>query len=88
MNLKYHKNFLKDLKKIKEDNILENIITFILDLKEEENIYNFQNIKKLTGFNCNYRARIGNYRILFRYEKWNIILDRILHRKDIYKIYP
>lgn len=42
-------------------------------------------IKKLTNFTPEYRLRVGNYRVLFEIEKENVIIYRILHRKDSYK---
>ncbi len=34
------------------------------------------------------KLEISDYRIWFRYDEKQIILDRVLHRKDIYKKYP
>lgn len=42
-------------------------------------------IKKLTNFTPEFRLRVGNYRILFEIEKENIIIYRIIHRKESYK---
>ncbi len=42
-------------------------------------------IKKLTDFSPEYRLRVGNWRILFEVSKNQIIIFRILHRKDGYK---
>jgi mRNA-degrading endonuclease RelE of RelBE toxin-antitoxin system len=41
-------------------------------------------IKRLTQFDCDYRLRSGNYRILFDVEGNRAIIQRILHRKDAY----
>ena len=42
-------------------------------------------IKKLTDFSPEYRLRVGDWRILFEVVKNQIIIFRILHRKDAYK---
>lgn len=42
-------------------------------------------VKKLTNFTPEYRLRVGNYRVLFEIENENIIIYRVLHRKDAYK---
>ena len=42
-------------------------------------------VKKLTKFNPEYRLRVGNYRILFDIDEDQIIIYRILHRKDAYQ---
>jgi len=41
-------------------------------------------IKRLTAFDCDYRLRSGNYRILFDVEGDAIIIHRILDRKEAY----
>jgi mRNA interferase RelE/StbE len=43
------------------------------------------NVKRLTNFTPEYRLRIGNYRVLFEIEDKEIVIYRILHRKDVYK---
>ncbi len=69
----------KDLRNLpKNDSV--NILKKIISLENS-----FQgDIKKLTNFTPEYRLRVGNYRILFELEKNNIIVYRILHRKESY----
>ena len=43
-------------------------------------------IKKLTNFTPEYRLRIGNYRVLFEIEEDKIVIYRIVHRKESYKV--
>ena len=43
------------------------------------------NVKRLTNFTPEYRLRIGNYRVLFAIEDKEIVIYRILHRKDVYR---
>lgn len=45
-------------------------------------------IKKLKGFDNFYRLRIADYRIGFQLTGETLIIERVLHRKDIYKEYP
>ncbi|MBK6701349.1 MAG: type II toxin-antitoxin system RelE/ParE family toxin [Saprospiraceae bacterium] len=45
-------------------------------------------IKKLKGHKSAYRIRIGDYRIGLFYEKNHVELARIVHRKDIYNLFP
>jgi mRNA interferase RelE/StbE len=42
-------------------------------------------VKKLTNFTPEYRLRVGDYRVLFETEKNEIIIYRIMHRKEAYK---
>ena len=42
-------------------------------------------VKRLTSFTPEYRLRVGNYRVLFAVEGPNVVVYRVLHRKDAYK---
>jgi len=42
-------------------------------------------VKRLTNHTSEYRLRVGDYRILFEVEGANVIVYRILHRKDAYR---
>jgi len=42
-------------------------------------------VKKLTNFTPEYRLRVGDYRVLFETEKDEIIIYRIMHRKEVYR---
>ena len=43
------------------------------------------NIKRLTNFDCDYRLRCGDYRVLFDVEDNKAIVHRVLHRKQAYE---
>lgn len=46
----------------------------------------FINAKKLSNIKIGtYRFRIGDYRVIFDFDKDNIVILRIGHRKEIYK---
>ncbi len=47
-------------------------------------------VERMRGYPDKYKIRLGNYRIGVTIDKNNhiIILQRIVHRKDIYKIFP
>lgn len=42
-------------------------------------------VKRLTNFTPEYRLRIGNYRVLFEVENGEIVIYRIVNRKEAYK---
>lgn len=42
-------------------------------------------IKRLTNFTPEYRLRVGDYRVLFEIVEGNVIIYRILHRRDAYR---
>jgi len=81
MNINIRKSAINDLKRIgKTDK--DRIHLKILEL---EHFPNVSNLKKLTNFEPAYRARVGDYRILFDVVKDTIFIGRILHRKESYK---
>lgn len=41
--------------------------------------------EKLAGYKKAYRARVGNYRIVYKKEKKEITIILIHHRKDVYE---
>lgn len=41
-------------------------------------------IKRLTKFDCDYRLRCGDYRVLFDVEDDGVLVHRVLHRKEAY----
>ena len=47
-------------------------------------------VQKLTGYQSYCKIRIGNYRIGLRIdlEEGSIEFQRVLHRKDIYRVFP
>jgi mRNA interferase RelE/StbE len=42
----------------------------------------------MSGYNFYYRIRVWDYRMWIRYDNWIIVLERFLHRKDIYNYFP
>ena len=53
-----------------------------------DSIADIPNIKKLSGFKYHYRVRIGDYRIGIMIINDEVLFERFLHRKDIYKRFP
>lgn len=83
----YEKKFLKDLKSF--DVLLsKKVIKILNELKSYEKISDVKNIRKMVWYNDYYRFRFWEYRIWIKYSDNKIILQRILHWKDIYKIFP
>ena len=42
-------------------------------------------VKKLTNFTPEYRLRVGDYRALFEIEGPNVVVYRVLHRREVYR---
>ncbi len=88
MKIEFLSKFSKDLDKILDISVLSSVEELILEIESAKNINELQNIKKLVGFKNVYRIKLGKYRIGFFYENGVIELARIVHRKDIYKVFP
>jgi mRNA interferase RelE/StbE len=88
MNVKFESRFEKDLKSVKDRNLLARLKQLILSCKEAEALAEINNLKKMQGYDSFYRIRLGEYRVGIEVFESEIIFVRFLHRKDIYKFFP
>jgi len=88
MKVEYLKSFKKDLLGLTNKQLNVSIKKLIGELESAESISIIKNVKKLKGHNYAYRIRIGDYRIGVFYEGETVELARLVHRKDIYKVFP
>ena len=90
MDIFFKPSFVKDFKKLPENTkadvrkICAGDFLITQDLTEIKHL----DINSIKGFKSYYRIRVGNYRIGFKKEGQSIIFMRIIHRKDIYKVFP
>ncbi len=82
------KRFEKDTNKINDKSLLKKIATCIIDIQNANSLNEIKNLKKLKGFDLEYKIKIGDYRIGLVIENKKITFIRLLHRKDIYKFFP
>ena len=88
MQVEFLSKFSKDLDYISQKSIKLNIKKLINLVEVADNLNDIPNLKKLVGFKSAYRVRIGDYRVGFFYEDHKILFARVVHRKDIYKVFP
>lgn len=88
MNILVNKTFLKELTKIPKKERLKVEKLVFEDVENFSNLTQIQNIGKLKGYSNYFKIRIGDYRIGLKYIDNTLIFERILHRKDIYKVFP
>ena len=88
MNTIFLSRFYKDLDRIGDKYIKERLLKIIEEVESANRIYEIKNIKKLVGDKISYRIRLADYRIGLYYENNTIEFARIVHRKDIYKVFP
>ncbi len=88
MNVEFRKSFEKDLRKIRDETLLQRIQAAIEEVENAENIGEISNLKKLKADGDYYRIRVGDYRIGLTIVDDVIIFIRTLQRKDIYRYFP
>ncbi len=88
MKIVYLKNFLNDIKKLKDKNLKTKIKDLILSIEKAERLEDISNAKKMKGFSIAYRIRIGNYRMGIYKENKIVEIARFLKRNDIRKVFP
>ena len=89
MKIEYEKKFLKELSKLKDKNIQEEVEKFVFDkLPLFISLSDAQKIEKMSGYKEYYKIRFGNYRVGIKKENETIIIKTIKHRREIYKFFP
>ncbi len=88
MNVEFRKSFEKDLRKIKDAELLQRIQAVIEEVETIDSMADLTNIKRLKAEGDYYRIRVGNYRIGFSIREEAVVFTRVLHRKDIYRYFP
>ncbi len=88
MKIDYRKRFLKELSKIPTE-IRSSIENFVFkELPKANSIFELGSVEKIKGYPSYYKIRFGSYRIGLRIKNNKVILERALHRKDIYRYFP
>ena len=88
MKTDYRKRFLKELSKIPSET-RSRIEDFVFEkLPKVNSIFELGIVEQMRGYPTYYKVRFGSYRIGLRMENNKVILERALHRKDIYRHFP
>lgn len=88
MKIEVQKYFEKDISKIRDKKLAEQIFAIIEELENCNSLSEIRHVKKMTSTSSYYRIRVGNYRLGFKESKGSILLLRFMHRKDIYEYFP
>ena len=88
MKLVYEASFARDLKRVKDRQLLQRVGQVLEALKLAPDLGGLSGIKKMQGHDTYYRIRLGDYRIGIEVVHDEVILVRMLHRRDIYKYFP
>ena len=88
MKTAFRKSFTRDLKKLKDNDMLERVQRVIEEVEAATNLQEIGNLKKMSGTTDFYRIRIGDYRIGPAMEGDTIEFVRCLARRDLYRYFP
>ncbi len=89
MKIKYSKKFLKELARI-DDNIRLKIEKLVFDEIPGNNPFELGFLEKLQGYDDKYKIRVGSFRIGVTIDKENdtLYFERVVHRREIYRVFP
>jgi len=88
MKVDFKKSFLKELKKLRNKSLKEDITACIEQVESVDSITQIKNLKKLSGYDIYYRIRVGDYRIGVKVEREIVHFVVFEHRKEIYRGFP
>ena len=88
MKTEFLKQFDKDAKSISVQSVRTDIIKSIKNVENSTSRSQIKGLKKLKGYKNAFRIKIGDYRIGIFIERNTVEFARVIHRKDIYKIFP
>ena len=88
MKTLFRKIFLKELAKIpiKTRSKIERFV--FKDVPNLKKLGDSIKIEKMSGYPNYYKARFGDYRVGLKLENDEIIFEKVLHRKEIYRYFP
>jgi len=89
MRILIEKSFAKDVSKINNKKLLQNLSNIITELENSTSLREITHIKKIKGYKSFFRIRIGDYRLgIEEIQGKGLHLIRFLHRKEIYRYFP
>jgi mRNA interferase RelE/StbE len=88
MKVEFLRKFVTDLDKLNVVNVKVSVIRTIELLESVNTLSEIPHLKKLKGHKSAFRIKIGEYRIGIFVRGKTIEMARVMHRKDIYKVFP
>ena len=88
MKIAFRNSFLRGLKKVKDQSILDRVRIVIIQVESASNLGKIANLKKISGADNFFRIRVGDYRIGLVVDKDLVEFVRFLPRKDLYRFFP
>jgi mRNA interferase RelE/StbE len=84
----FRASFAKDLKNIKNKDVLRHIKDTIEQVERAQSLQDLTGVKKLKGVGDYYRIRVGEYRIGLILNGGAAVFVRCLDRKEVYRYFP
>ena len=88
MKVEYHKSFERDLRRVRDQNLLDRVEAVLVGLEGSESLDSISNVKVMKGHPEYYRIRIGDYRLGLKRIDDGVRIIRFLSRGDIYRKFP
>ena len=88
MKTEFLKQFIRDTDKLSIQSVRDKVIKAIKNVEDSAYPAGIRGLKKLSGYKNAYRIKIGDYRIGIFIEKDNVEFACVVHRKNIYKVFP
>jgi len=88
MKVEFLSKFVTDLDKLNVVHVKASVIRTIELVESVNNLSEIPNLKKLKGHKSAFRIKIRDYRIGIFVKGRVIEMARVVHRKDIYKVFP
>jgi mRNA interferase RelE/StbE len=88
VNIAFEASFARDLKRVRDKQLLQRVRQVIEAIKATPDLSALPELKKMQGYDTFYRIRLGDYRMGIEVIADQVILVRLLHRKDIYRYFP
>ncbi len=88
MKTAFRKSFARDLKKIKDQDLLDRIQQTIEEVEAANDLSSLSSVKKMAGATDYFRIRVGDYRIGIFLDGDTVEFVRCLPRKDLYRYFP
>jgi len=88
MKIYYRKRFLKDLSKIPSKTRMRMESFVFVEIPKANSLVELRKVEHLKDYPSYHKIRFGTYRIGLKLENETVVLERALHRKDIYRFFP
>jgi mRNA interferase RelE/StbE len=88
MRTHFRRSFVRDLKKVRDRRVLEQVELAITAVEAAGAVHEVADMKKMSGSSGFYRIRVGEYRIGLTVEGDEVEFVRVLHRREIYRHFP